>query len=61
MNINSLEGTNPRNLVAGMNHRGRPSLSPRQDDVDEIVGRWHGGHVFEVVHWHDELNAVAGL
>jgi hypothetical protein len=54
-NINSLKRTNSRNLIARMNHRWSPSLRPRQDNVDEIVGGWHGGHVFEVVDGHDGL------
>jgi hypothetical protein len=57
-NINSLKRTNSRNLIARMNHRWSSSLRPRQDDVDEIVGGWHGGHVFEVVDGHDGLIAV---
>jgi hypothetical protein len=57
-NINSLKRTNSRNLIARMNHRWSPSLRPRQDNVDEIVGGWHGGHVFEVVDGHDGLIAV---
>mmetsp|Transcript_26169 Transcript_26169/g.55211 ORF Transcript_26169/g.55211 Transcript_26169/m.55211 type:complete len:235 (+) Transcript_26169:1681-2385(+) len=43
---------NPRNLVSGMDHRRRPSLRPRQDDVHEIVRAWHGCHFFKVVDRH---------
>ena len=49
---NSLEATDPRNLISRMYDRRRPSLRPRQYDIDEFGSARHGRHLFEVVHWH---------
>jgi hypothetical protein len=37
-----------------MNNGRGSTLSPRQNNVNEIRCRWHGTHFFEVVDRHDD-------
>ena len=57
----SLERSNPRNLIARMDYCGCPSLRPRQHNIDEVVGRWHRGHIFEVVDGHGKILRIADI
>jgi hypothetical protein len=51
----SLEGANPRNLVARVDDGGSTTLGPHQDNINEIRCRWHRTHLFEVVDGHGYL------
>jgi hypothetical protein len=51
----SLEGANPRNLVARVDDGGSTTLGPLQDNINEIRCRWHRTHLFEVVDGHGYL------
>ena len=50
----SLECSDAGNLVARMNHRRCPSLSPHEDNVDKVRCRRHRVHLFKVVNGHFE-------
>jgi len=52
--MNSLKGSNTRNLVARMNHRRSFTLRSHQDNVNQIGRRGHGANSLKVVNGHDE-------
>jgi hypothetical protein len=50
--VNSLETTNPRNLVPRVNHCWRLTLCSRENNIHEVRCRWHRGHLLKVVDRH---------
>jgi hypothetical protein len=51
--FDSLERTNARNFVAGMNHSGRLALRAHEHDINEFRRGRHRLHLFKVVDGHD--------
>ena len=41
LNFTHIEGANAVDGLARVNDRGRSPLRPRQDNIHEVVGRWH--------------------
>jgi hypothetical protein len=52
MALDLLERANTGDLIARMNNRRSPSLRPHEDDINELRGRRHRLHRFEVVDRH---------